>query len=316
MIECIFRDIEAIYDFVENDRIGWFYLVAKWMMVGRTLVLIAIFELMSRESIRKSLIAIWAALSALLIGMDTVWMILSEYYGYTMDTMAIISVDKPGDWAYFLLNIMILFGVYVAYQIYHNAAPSLKIHARWFFVGYLIGGIALVLFESDRILSVTLSRYISGVFLGVGILIITVVLFIRPQLAYVLPFQVLRLCVMDIGSGLALYSHTWEAGKNFVDEDLFSGMLQGIRSIIQESMQQGDLKEIKTESATILLHKRTDTPLLFLLVTTVSSNILRNTLNLFADEFIQQFANSMNFLPNIEPFKQAIDIIQEVFTFT
>ncbi len=311
-LEMLLRGITEVNLLLSGHRNDWLYFAGKWCVSLRTLAIIAIFEFMSRESIRKGLIVYWAVASAILLVLDTLW----ATYNGDHATIAFFIIDQGGNLAYYLLSLTGLFGVQVAYQIYKNAPSSLKNQARWFFIGFLMAGVSLVFFELDRLIDeATPVRIPAGGVLFLGLFIIVVTLSISPQLAYILPFKVFRLSVIDIEAGTSIFGHTWEAGKNFVDEDLYTGMVQGVRQILQESLRQGDLEEIKTEFATLLLHRRKDVPIMFCLATSSPSNVLKNVLNLFATEFCNQFGQYCKNTANTAPFQDANALVEKLFLF-
>ncbi len=318
--ESFFQDVESIADYITNGWIGWYYFIGKWMIVFRTLIIIAIFEFMARDSIRKGFIVYWALLSGVVVVLDFIWMYIETHFIDIPQFYYVrMLVDKPSDVAYYLLIMTIFFGVNIAFQIRKNAPISLKKPSHLFSIGFILTGVALAFFESDRLFSgVPFEvRYIAAAFIGLGVVIISVVLAKNPRIAYVLPFRLLRLSVLDMKSGNAYYNHTWEAGKGFVDENLFTGMLQGIRCIIYESMNQGDLKELKTESATILINKQKDIPVLFFLTTTAPTQILRSVLNTFAREFCVQFAKLFgSTVVSTDDFRTADSLVEKFFPFS
>ncbi len=329
--ESVFQAAESITDFVTSGWIGWYYLFGKWMIVFRTLIIIAFFEYMARDSIRKGFIAYWASLSGIVVVLDIIWMWIDSNYAPVFYFVEML-VDKPSDWAYYCLVLSFLFGVYTTYQIRKNAPSSLKKQSTWFLSGFIITAIALAIFELERIVSSELPstafveflrllvtsevKYASAGFLGIGVIIISVVLVKNTRIAYILPLKVLRLSVVDIKTGFAYYSHTWETGREFVDEDIYTGMLQGIRCVIQESMNQGDLKEIKTESATILLSKQKGFRALFFLATKVPTNVLRNVLDIFSRDFCAQFGQLFgDDVVSSDGFRKADSLVEKLFPY-
>ncbi|MHA1883297.1 MAG: hypothetical protein ACTSUO_09670, partial [Candidatus Thorarchaeota archaeon] len=91
--------------------------------------------------------------------------------------------------------------------------------------------------------------------LSIGIIPIAIGFFKYPKLAYVLPFKVLRLVVFETKGGIPLYSHTWSESEEMAQETLFSGMLQGIAMILDESVRKGAVREIVLENGTLVLQR-------------------------------------------------------------
>ncbi len=310
-LEMLLRAVTEVNWLYTGGRNDWVYFPGKWMVVPRTLAIITIFEFMNRESIRIGLVIYWAVASALLIVLDTLWLFSSG-----SPPLLAILLDKGGDLAYYLLTLTGIVGVQVAYKIFKNAPSSLKKHASWFFKGFLLTGVSLAFMELDRIIDMVAPfRIPAGVILFIGLFIIVATLSRSPQLAYILPFKVFRLSVINIEAGTSIFGHTWEAGKHFIDEDLYTGMVQGVRQILTESMRQGDLEEIKTEYATLLLQRRKDVPIMFCLATSGPSMVLKNVLNVFATEFCNQFGEYCNNTANTTPFQGAIALVEKLFLF-
>jgi hypothetical protein len=305
VIECVLRLMVALS--------FWFYLVAKWMLCPRILLLIAATEAMSRERIRGWIIVGWAILSTAVVLLDILWMVLLHVPD--IPWVVIESIDAPSDWAYFFLTLGSWLGVQVAIQIWRSSPLSTKNNARLFLIGFLFVGIAFPLFELDRVVPGAPTRVPAGCFFGLGILLFTMALVRAPQLASVLPFKVYRLMVMENGSGISLFSHTWPAGERFVDENLFSGMLQGIRCLIQESIGMGDVENIKMTSATLLVKNFEDPPISVILIASRNSSALTTALEVFSATFVTQFGPHLNMSGSVKVFDAANAIVDQIFTF-
>ncbi len=75
----------------------------------------------------------------------------------------------------------------------------------------------------------------------------------KPKLGYVLPFKALRLTIINTESGIAIFTHDWTKDESLVDNVLFSGMMQGISGILNESLKKGNIKEIILDKANLLI---------------------------------------------------------------
>jgi hypothetical protein len=103
------------------------------------------------------------------------------------------------------------------------------------------------------------------------------------------------------------------------NEVLFSSMLHGLNAILHEAVNQGNVHEIHLDRALLLLHRFPDSPVLFVLVATKTSSILRKALEFFAREFCRQYEDAIenlkNGIHNLENFKGADQFITKCFPF-
>ena len=92
-------------------------------------------------------------------------------------------------------------------------------------------------------------------------------------------------------------------------------MLQGIRSLIQESIKKGDLKEIKTDSAVLLINNCDGTQITMILAASNDSILLRNALISFSIEFCEKYAKFINSFGDVSEFRSAKEIVEKRFLF-
>ena len=111
----------------------------------------------------------------------------------------------------------------------------------------------------------------------------------EPKLLFILPFTAIRLTVIDTSVGYPIFTHTWNHKGRLADETLFSGMLHGVSMIIQESLQSGEVQEIRVTDAIILTHPIPGYHFACVLVVTRPTQSLRDGLRLFAERFLLQF---------------------------
>ncbi len=123
--------------------------------------------------------------------------------------------------SYILFPILVY--VYYVVKIHRHAPLSLKKNSRLFSIGLIIFITLNIILIISR-----LTLVIPGVNMipfSITILFISVVFLRQPKLAFILPFRVQRLTIIETEGGLPLFTHTWKSGQGLVDEDLFSGML-------------------------------------------------------------------------------------------
>jgi len=125
--------------------------------------------------------------------------------------------------------------------------------------------------------------------MAIGILIVAVVLIKEPKLAYILPFKVYRLLIMDTKSGVILYKHDWNELKAKSSENIFSGMLQAISVMFDNTINKGNVREINFDEAVLTLKISKKTPVACILISSSISRTLRNSFNDFSMEVFTDY---------------------------
>lgn len=196
---------------------------------------------------------------------------LNGWFNLSGVTLFIIS---SGMWIYYMLKI-------------HLQAPqSLKKYSTINMVGAIIAGAGgAIAFGTELVWFLPGTDYF---FIAVGSLICSYAFIKQPKLGYVLPFKVHRIISINANGGIPVYTYSWDA-SGLMDSTLFSGALQSISAILSESISRGAVKEITLDEGVLIIHKHTESPLIYVLITTKSSPILLHGLNLFQVEFTGKF---------------------------
>ena len=124
---------------------------------------------------------------------------------------------------------------------------------------------------------------------AIGILIVAVVLIKEPKLAYILPFKVYRLLIMDTHSGIILYKHDWNELKAESSENIFSGMLQAISTMFDHTINKGNVREINFDEAILTLKISKKAPVACILISSSISRTLRSSFNNFSMEVFSDY---------------------------
>jgi hypothetical protein len=290
------------------------YAVTTWIFIVFGFFIILLVDAISRESIDPAKVGLWCVM----VGMCIIWTIEPNQVqqvilpngersiAYT-DTVQIVS--GVSQFCIFFL------WLYYAAKINKYAPKNMKSASR-----LLLIGAALVAVGIPTMILLPFDAIPGGSFLlgGVGTLFAAMAFARNENLAYVLPARVLRLTVIDANSGIRLFSHTWLAGNLMADDDLFSGALQGISLIVNESVGRGHVREIHMDEGIMILHILENTSIVCILVATNSSRILRISLARFGERFARDygryFVNTSNAI-NVAPFKTASDLIPQYFPF-
>ena len=114
-------------------------------------------------------------------------------------------------------------------------------------------------------------------------------------------------------AGTPIFAHIWNRTKTLTDENLFSGMFQGISVILQESIHSGEFQEIYVTKAVTLVQKVPDYPIACVLIATRPTRSLRDGLKLFAERFLAEFSDHFDNLTRVDQFSGAEDLVNACF---
>src|SRR5271157_497366 len=202
--------------------------------------------------------------------------------------------------------------VYVAGKMHVRASQIIKKDSKIFLAGsvlILCAGV-LVAFNVSAIIP-----GIHAVAVAIGMILIAIAFLRDSKLAFVLLFKVLRLLVLDTVGGLALYTYDWDREVKLAERRLFSGMLQGITIILNQTVNQGSVQEIQLANAVLFLHRSDKYPAACVLVATKASPSLRRALEGFARDFDAQFAGLFASPTHEEDFQPANNLVAKWFGF-
>ena len=233
-------------------------------------------------------------------------------------------VETNGDWNLYSvekmkISVLILNGWTLLITLYYltflliKSPPKLKKYVFMIFGSAFIIGIIVIIVTILGLAGII--PYFDGLLLSLLCAFLTVIFAIQPKLFYVLPFKALRMTVLDTDSGSFLYDFQWEKKSDMIDDVLYSGMMQGVRTIIKESMNKGDLSEIRTEGAIIILEYDKKAHLACVLASTKSSKTLQKALERFKIEFHDKFAKHFTARHNLSLFKDSDSLIKDIFGF-
>jgi len=277
-----------------------------------SLLMIVFVDTMSKEHLDTGKILITAFLSGIL------------FMNAIEPNSFIIGVATNGDWALLMngiqkISVTILNGWTLLITLYYlifltiKSPPKLKKYVFMIFgIAFIIGIIVVIL----TILQISaILPYLDILFISIAVALLTIIFAIQPKLFYVLPFKALRMTVLDTDSGSFLYDFQWEKKSDMINDVLYSGMMQGVRTIIKESMNKGDLNEIRTEGAIIILEYDKKAHLACVLASTKSSQTLHKALERFKIKFHEKFSEHFTQRYNLSLFKDSDSLIKEIFGF-
>lgn len=302
--------VRAFAVLFESPLLG---IIADALMIPNSIVILAFIDLIINDTIRPNTLIFVTLMTTLII---------RAFF----DVNAITFILLPDGTKYLLEDLylagpilILMFGVVLrgatlSIEMLRKSPKSLKIYPRIFLVGiFLVAPAATVLFLigfQDIVTSGSI-----WVISALGIMIMFLAFVKEPKLAFILPFSIYKLAVMDTNSGILIYSHNFGRREQKVDDVLFSSMIQGINLILNEAMNQGAVQEVKLSKALILIERDPKYPMACLLVTTKTSALLRKSLQTFFQRFLSEFGASLGNVIETGKFEKADNFVPLFFGF-
>src|SRR5271157_726324 len=125
--------------------------------------------------------------------------------------------------------------------------------------------------------------------------------------------ELLRLVAYHIESGISLFKYDWTAEGESDKDDLFSGMLSAINSFLEETVNRGNMEEIRMENGVLMAEKTEEYPVAFVLLTTKSNPVVRNALRKFVEKFHALFAQNYAERHQASIYEPATALVEECF---
>ena len=263
---------------------------------------IAFLESLTRDSIEtRSFIML-----IFLLGIDSVLVIAQPS----------VSLGSPPWIIVVSIGLLISIASVVFYiRLYRNVPSNLKRAALLTIIGQFLVSLLFVILNVVNGIFHNVIGSLDRVFEGIGALIQAVVFARHEQLFYVLPFKTQRLIVFGTRNGASLFAHTWSKNDKLIDEDLLSGVLHGVSMLFNESLNKGNLQEIKMEQGILLVKHDKTHSIAFVIIASRSSEVLRDGLSGFAKKFIEAYEPYLEPIETYEKFQDAIGLVQSCLAF-
>ena len=201
-----------------------------------------------------------------------------------------------------------------SYKTWRKSPSELKQKASLLLLGSALFSIVTVLMYVFGTV-VKIFNPLGFVVHGIGALITVIIIWQEPKLIYVLRFKAYRILVLETGGGTALYKHDWAESK-IIDEDSFSMVLQAITDVLTELLHKGDVREVYTDKAVLLIQHSLEYPIASVIIASKSCKTLRYGLKQFNEQFVSKFsADIEKNSPDISRFEEANVLVKKVFDF-
>ncbi len=295
-------------------RSEFLFLLVFLLFIPLAFLIILLIDSLTRDSVDFKKFGTWTALSTSLfiISLDPDSLYMNSFP--ELDWLPMWSTS-----IYFLIIFFCLFqltcGSYFYYSllIHRNAPKNFKFFSYLNLIaGFLFVVVVPISLFLINIIGISTLNLIPT---GIAFLLVAIAFASQPKLAFILPFKALRLAVIETNSGISLFTHVWSKMDDLIDDQLFSGMLQGISQILNEALKKGEIRDINLEKATLMIKRSDKYSVACVLVATKSSRTLRHALNSFAERFFTKYSPYFSKPYNMDNFNSASELVEERFSF-
>jgi len=203
--------------------------------------------------------------------------------------------------------------IYGSLKILIHSPKNLKIYSLLNVFGTYLWGIQPIWIQM-----IDLKEKFPGITpgsMGLGILIITITFLKEPKLAYILPFKTYRILIQRTDSGTIIFQHDWHKLETEFSEKTFSGMMQAINTMFDNTVNKGNVRKIKFDEAEITFKASNEIPLACILISSDSSIILRNSFGKFANDVFQDYINNEKMDHSMNNYDNGIILLEKNFPF-
>jgi len=300
----IFFTILAVY----SKSILFYYIAMIFLMIDH------IFLLIEGETLISDEINPWK------LGFLVGWNVFGFMKMITIDNFMIFTSEGGhtisfGDlfWVSICVMGIVLSGahfVFIAVLAYRKTPSFMKKNALLYLIGLIIITLVAYFISFFPPWGYLLSIFCNGL----GALIISITQTRDPKLLFILKLKVFRLTVINTDSGVEMFNHNWQTDNELVDSVLFSGMVQGINTIMKESVKAGDITEIHLSDGIMLINRCQHSPVACILIAANTTRVIVDSFQRFSTKFYAKFQNSFT-NPDVSVFYDAKQIIEESFPF-
>ncbi|MFX1396717.1 MAG: hypothetical protein ACFFAS_06690 [Promethearchaeota archaeon] len=208
-----------------------------------------------------------------------------------------------------LQGLILSYFLYWGIKTYKNSPQTIKLEAIIFLIGTMLISFVAFFFYLISFMG-SLFIFLSNSSLLLGIIFILYAIINEPQILYILPYKIHQILVKD-KDGNPLFEYNWSRFE--IESIILAGFLNTIKIMSKKVLNIGNPIEIKLKNDILIIQ---DFNLInVVLVSSKSSKLIRNTLNLFTIAFEKKFENNLkNGIKDKKEYQQAIALINEYFS--
>jgi hypothetical protein len=281
-------------------------MLQDFVAVIGSLLLILTFEQIARNTVRP-----WPFIAILCIEMLGI-IFDPPVYAIVTRTVGTITSNTNISLGFTLGQIfMFLVVFYHMSRIFRKSSTAYKLKVVVIIIFFILLLIGITIVKNIPVYGVAfIYDFVTRILMGI---IIT-----RREYAplwFTLTFTPYRLTVIDTKSGIPLFSHTWKSGRDMSDEDLLSGMFQGISQFVKEAMNRGDLEQIALSNAAVIVQQYLPCKIATVMIVSDYSYALKDSIGLFTAKFVEKYARELPSSGNITNLAPAEELVAKYFSF-
>jgi hypothetical protein len=220
-------------------------------------------------------------------------------------------VGKFRDAALTQMTLICAIFIYGSLKILIYTPKNLKLYSLLNLLGtFLIAGPPLFYQYKNFELSI-----LASLSLLAGILINGVIFFKEPTLAFLIPFKTYRIIIQRTNSGIILFKHDWNELEAQDSENIFAAFISAISSCFDQTINKGNVREIKFEEALITFKASKQVPLACILISSSSSITLSSSFNKFANDVFKDYVNIEKDAHSMNKYDKGTELLEKYFRF-
>ncbi|UYP46076.1 hypothetical protein NEF87_002361 [Candidatus Lokiarchaeum ossiferum] len=211
----------------------------------------------------------------------------------------------------FIISLLLFSNV----NLLRRSPKHLLHHSRNNLFGFIMYGILPYIIQYTK-----LEKIVPGIAnsaIAIGVIIATYTLINTPQLAFILPFTLERLLIIDSHNGMSIFTHEFnDKGKEF-PEAIFSGFMKATGNLFDYTLNRGKVRQIILENATLLVKSSSTTPLFAVIITDKASPSLIKSLDAFTKKLFSDHRITGNYVYStvLNDYFFIKDYVEDYFSF-
>ncbi|MCY3412102.1 MAG: hypothetical protein INQ03_10765 [Candidatus Heimdallarchaeota archaeon] len=308
----LFRVFESLSILLQNI---YLYKLCNNLSILALINIVLAYEYLAKDRIRNVVIAILMIFSTLIVYVQFTEPTVESYLMANGDP----SFTVVGNMRVFTM-IMALYATAVFcfynYKIWVNSPVYLKFYTKLNLLGSIIFGPLYAIFFATGL--TTLYPVFAYSISPIGVITSAYAIYKRPEIVYILPFQLIQLNVIQGNTGLSVYSHYWSEKSRITSDEIFSSVIEAMKSFTEEMLNVGGLKMIILQQGVLVLEEDQNSNFYFVLLASKINSFLIQSLGMFTTRFSQCFADRVqdDFVLDETIVKtEADEILDEVFKY-
>ena len=215
----------------------------------------------------------------------------------------------------FLMAFIILLLLFSNINLLRRSPKHLLRYSRNNLIGFITYGIMPYIIQYTE-----LEKIVPGIAnsaIAIGAIITTYTLIYAPQLAFILPFSLERLLIIDSHNGMSIFTREFHARETEFPEAVFSGFMKSIGNLFEYTLNSGKVRQILLENTTLLVKSSSNSPLFAVIIADKASPSLIKSLDAFTKKLFsdQRIAEDYTYSTVLNDYFFINDYVEDYFSF-